>query len=99
MLGALNGIFGIVMAGRYEFAIPLVKSDQDAAALIILGGMVALFLAVLSALLLWGLGDSLAALVELPALVPLLWLVPPILLVTGLGQLFEYWSIRRKVRS
>ena len=96
VLGALNGIFGIVMAGRYEFAIPLVKSDQDAAALIILGGMVALFLAVLSALLLWGLGDSLAALVELPALVPLLWLVPPILLVTGLGQLFEYWSIRRE---
>jgi O-antigen/teichoic acid export membrane protein len=96
VLGALNGIFGIVMACRYEFAIPLVAKDDDAAALVVLGALVALFLSLVSALLVWGLGDALAELTDLPALVPLLWLLPPILLITGLGQLFEYWSIRRE---
>lgn len=96
VLAALNGIFGIAMAGRYEFAIPLAAKDDEAAALVLLSCFVALLLTLLSLLLVWSLGETLAELTGLPALVPLLWLVPPILLVTGLGQPFEYWSIRRE---
>ena len=96
VLSALNGIFGLVMAGRYEFAIPLVAKDDEAAALVVLAGLVALILTLLSLLLVWALGDAFAQLTGLPALVPLLWLVPPILLATGLGQPLENWSIRRE---
>lgn len=96
VLGALNGIFGLVMAGRYEFAIPLATKDDEAAALVVLAGLVALFLTLVSLLLVWILGEALAGLTSLPALVPLLWLLPPILLATGLGQPLEYWSIRRE---
>lgn len=96
VLGALNGIFGLVMAGRYEFAIPLAAKDDEAAALVVLGSLIALLLTLLSLLLVWGLGETLAELTGMPALVPLLWLLPPILLATGLGQPFEYWSIRRE---
>ncbi len=95
VLSALNGIFGLVMAGRYEFAIPLADKDDEAAALVVLAGVVTLFLTLLSLLLVWALGDALAQLTGMPALVPLLWLVPPILLATGLGHPLEYWSIRR----
>ena len=96
VLSAVNGIFGLVMAGRYEFAIPLASKDDEAAALVVLASLVALFLTLLSLLLVWSLGGALARLTDLPALVPLLWLMPPILLVTGLGQPLEYWSIRRE---
>lgn len=96
VLSALNGIFGLIMAGRYEFAIPLAAKDDEAAALVVLAGLFTLFLTLLSLLLVWALGDALAQLTGLPALVPLLWLVPPILLATGLGHPLEYWSIRRE---
>jgi O-antigen/teichoic acid export membrane protein len=95
VLSAINGIFGLVMAGRYEFAIPLAAKDDEAAAVVVLAGLITLFLTLLSLILVWTLGDALAQLTGLPALVPLLWLVPLILLATGLGQPFEYWSIRR----
>ena len=95
VLGALNGIFGMVMAARYEYAIPLAAKDNEAAALVVLCSLVALALTLLSMLLLWGFGERLAELTGMPELVPLLWFVPPILLLTGLGQPFEYWSIRR----
>jgi O-antigen/teichoic acid export membrane protein len=95
VIGALNGIFGIVMAGRYEFAIPLSAKDDEAAALVVIAGLIALFLSLVSLLLVWILGEALADLTGLPALINLLWFLPPILLVTGLGQPLEYWSIRR----
>jgi O-antigen/teichoic acid export membrane protein len=95
VLSAFNGIFGLVMAGRYEFAIPLTEKDDDAAALVILSVLVTVALTVLSVVLVWTFGNSLARLTGLPALMPLLWLVPLILLATGLGQPLEYWSIRR----
>jgi O-antigen/teichoic acid export membrane protein len=96
VLMALNGIFGLIMAGRYEFAIPLAAKDDEAAALVVLAGLITLFLTLLSMLLVWALGDALARLTGMPDLVPLLWLVPPILLATGLGHPLEYWSIRRE---
>jgi O-antigen/teichoic acid export membrane protein len=49
-----------------------------------------------SLLLVWTLGGALARVTDSPALVPLLWLVPPILLAFGLGQPLEFWSIRRE---
>jgi O-antigen/teichoic acid export membrane protein len=96
VLSALNGIFGLVMTGRYEFAIPISAKDDEAAAVLVLASLVVLFLTLLSLLLVWTLGDTLAELTGLPALIPLLWLVPPILFATGLGQPLEYWSIRRE---
>ena len=95
VLHAFNGIFGLVMAGRYEFAIPLSSKDDEAAAVAMLAGLVALFLTSVSLILVWTLGDTLAELTGMPELIPLLWLVPPILLATGLGHPLEYWSIRR----
>ena len=95
VLSALNGIFGLVMAGRYEFAIPLADKDDEAAALVVLACLVTVCLTLLSLVLVWSVGDVLAQLTNMPELAPLLWLVPPILLVTGLGHPFDYWSIRR----
>jgi O-antigen/teichoic acid export membrane protein len=96
VLGALSGIFGLIMAGRYEFAIPLAAKDEEAAEIVVLAGLVTVFLAVLSLVLVWTLGDAFAQRMELPDLVPLLWLLPPILLAIGLGHPLEYWSIRRE---
>jgi O-antigen/teichoic acid export membrane protein len=95
VLSAFNGIFGLVMAARYEFAIPVSSNDEQAAAVVVLAGLITVFLTTLSLLLVWTMGSTIAELTGLPALAPLLWLVPPILLATGLGHPLEYWSIRR----
>ena len=60
VLGALSGIFGLIMAGRYEFAIPLAAKDEEAAEIVVLAGLVTVFLAVLSLVLVWTLGDAFA---------------------------------------
>ena len=96
VLAAINGIFGLVMSGRYEFGIPLADSNKKAAALIVLGTIVVAGLSLVSFLIVWAFGAQLAAATEMHALNKLLWLVPLILLITGLGQPFEYLSIRRE---
>jgi O-antigen/teichoic acid export membrane protein len=95
VFAALNGIFGIVMAGRYEFGIPLSERDQDAAGLAIAGAMVSCVLTVLATVLVWVFGEQLSSATDMPELVSLLWLLPPILFLTGIGQPLEFWSIRR----
>jgi len=95
VVAALVGIFGAVMAGRYEFAIPLADRDEDAAALAIAGTVMTCVLTALAALLVWAFGDRLASATGMPPLASLLWLFLPSLFLTGIGQPLEYWSIRR----
>jgi O-antigen/teichoic acid export membrane protein len=95
VFAAFVGIFGSIMAGRYEFAIPLSARDEDAAALAIAGTVVTCVLTALAILLVWVFGELLARATSMPGLASLLWLLPPILFLTGIGQPLEYWSIRR----
>ena len=95
VFAALVGIVGAIMAGRYEFAIPLATRDEDAAALAIAGTVITCLLTTLAALLVIVFGKQLASFTGVPALAPLLWLLPPILFLSGVGQSLEFWSIRR----
>ena len=95
VLAAFVGIFGTVMAGRYEFAIPLSAQDEDAAALGIAGTVLTCFLTAFAGLLVWAFGERLASATSMPRLASLLWLLPPILFLTGITQPLEYWSLRR----
>lgn len=95
VIAALNGIFGLVMAGRYEYAIPLAREENEVGALIALSTIFTALLALLSCLLVWMFAKTIAELVGVPQLAPYFWLVPPLLLATGLGQPLDYWFMSR----
>jgi O-antigen/teichoic acid export membrane protein len=95
VFAAFVGILGSIMSGRYEFAIPLAAQDKEAAALVVAGTLVTCFLTTLAFLVVWAFGEPLEGATSMPGLASLLWLLPPILFLTGIGQPLEYWSIRR----
>lgn len=95
VFSGLNGIFGVTMALRYEFAVPVARSEYEAAATIVLASLLVLLTSSLAAVGLVVVGEDLVAWAGMPELASVLWLVPPTLLVTSLAQPFDYWSLRR----
>jgi O-antigen/teichoic acid export membrane protein len=90
------GIISVVAGLRYELAIPLPKTDEDARKLLVLS---LLFVGMTSSLVLvltvW-LGPFLVRLTYMNALAPYLWLLPFGLLLVGSYQSFNYWAVREK---
>lgn len=95
IFGAFASIFTIVIALRYEIAIPLEHDDRDAAALVSGAILASLGFTLLLCLpiLLWG--EAFSALAGVPALAPLLWLLPPCLALWGIGNALSFWSVRQ----
>ena len=93
---ALLGIGGVVVSLRYQLAIPLPESDQEAAwvALAALAGVMGTVLmsTVIVALFRAPIARGLGA----PELGPFLWLLPVGLLALGTYQVFKYWAIRKQ---
>lgn len=96
VFSGLAAIGGVVAGLRYEFAIPLMVDDHEAAAMFIVTAVVAALMALLLALLIWCSGDWLAMQVATPALASWLWLLPPAVLAWGLGSSLTFWSVRQR---
>lgn len=94
VFGAFASILITIVTLRYETAIPLERDNRVAAALVAASGLVGLLFSLLICLLVLVWGESFARLLNLPALAPLLWLLPPCLLLWGLGTTLSLWSIR-----
>lgn len=95
IFSALAAIMGVAIGLRYEFAIPVVKDDSDAVALVAATALCSLLMATIIALaiLLWG--REFAQLVGDEKRYPLLWILPPALLCWGIGSGLSFWAIRR----
>lgn len=93
---AILALFGVIAAGRYELAIPLPESDQEAANLTLLGFvLVVLTSAVTFAVfLLWP--QPIADALNAPSLASYLWLIPFGVFFLGCYEVFSKWAIRCK---
>ncbi len=93
---ALLGIGGVVVSLRYQLAIPLPESDQDAAwvALAAMAGVIGTVLVSTAVVVLFRapIAQGLGA----PELGAFLWLLPVGLLALGTYQVFKYWAIRKQ---
>lgn len=96
VLAAVTGICSVGIALRFEFAIPIIERDEDAAAMVVVTALAAVTMAALVALAIWLWGPWLADLIGVPAWAFLLWLLPPALLAWGCGSALSYWSVRRR---
>ncbi|MFL1455736.1 lipopolysaccharide biosynthesis protein [Marinobacter sp. GN3S48] len=90
------GILGVIASLRYQLAIPLPESDQEAASIAVLSLLVVLITTFFTAVAVYFFGDHIIGSLNTPGLGPYLWLVPLGLFLVGAYQVFQFWAIRTK---
>lgn len=90
----LLGVLAVVASLRYQLAIPLPESDEEAASVVVLSLILVLGMSTVSAFTLAFFGTQITESLNTPALEPYLWLLPLGLLLLGFYKVFRYWAIR-----
>jgi lipopolysaccharide exporter len=89
--------FAAVIGGaRYELAIMLPEQDSEAANIVVLAALVVAAIAIATAPVIAIFGGSIARLLGDAAVRDWLWAVPPVLLLTGMGEVGRNWFGRTK---
>lgn len=91
---AIVSVLIVVAAFRYELAISLPEDDVEAANIVALCAIVILSVAVLIALAIFLGGPAILHLLGASELDSLVWLLPLGVLLGGMFNVFNYWSIR-----
>ncbi len=87
---------GVIICFRYELAILLPKTDEQAANLLFLCLIIVCFVSVASIPVIFFGGDFIAGGLNSPGLKEYLWLVPPTLWVFGIFLAMMYWNTRTR---
>jgi lipopolysaccharide exporter len=96
LFSAITGIVGVVVCLRYELAIMLPKTDEEAANVLGVSLSFALLVSSLMAVAVWLGGTPLLSLLNAEALAPYLWMAPVTVLFGGLFAGLSYWNSRAK---
>ncbi len=96
VFASLLGILGVVASLRYQLAIPLPKTDEEAANISVLSLCIILGMALLAALIVIPFRHPIAEVMNVPLLAGYFWLLPLGLLLVGTYEVFNYWAIRKK---
>lgn len=93
---AVLGTISVAACLRLEIAIPLPENDEDAINLLALALGVASVLAIIFAILVFFLGDSIALWMRIPELSPYLWMIPVGMFLASGFAATQYWSTRKR---
>lgn len=96
---AILGILSVIASLRYQLAIPVPESEEEAASIATLSLLLVCFTVLCSSLALWFFGNQLVNLLNTPDLSIYLWLIPLGLFLAGTYQVLQYWAIRQKAFS
>lgn len=80
---------------RYEFAIPLPRSERNGRLLVALSLILNGITCILAAVILFFWGRDLSQLVNVPQLASVLWLLPFVLFGAGSYKVFRMWAVRQ----
>lgn len=93
---SITSIVGVIACLRYELAIMLPESDEEAANLLAVSLGFSLVVTCLTTLVIgWG-GETVLGWLNAPGLKPYLWLIPVTVLLDGVFQALNYWNSRTK---
>ncbi|WP_205599034.1 lipopolysaccharide biosynthesis protein [Halomonas faecis] len=92
----LLGILSVIASLRYQLAIPLPESDEEAGSIVVLSLLVVVGVTMFTSVIVGLFGSSIVELLNTPGMAPYLWLLPAGLFLTGVYQVFNYWAIRTK---
>ena len=93
---SITGILGVIVCLRYELAIVLPKSDEEAANIFGLCMLLVVVVSVITIPLLIILEQPLVQFLKAPQLGQFFWLIPPTLLISGTFLALNYWNTRTK---
>lgn len=93
---AITGILGVIACLRYELAIMLPESDEEATNLFGASLFFTVLISLLTVLVVWWGREPLLSLLNAPELGPYLWLIPPAVCVSGFFLALNYWNSRTK---
>ncbi|MDL1960302.1 MAG: oligosaccharide flippase family protein [Deltaproteobacteria bacterium] len=96
LFASITGIIGVLACFRYELAIMLPKTDEEAANLLGLSLFFVLIIIGISALIIFFTGDVIVNLLNSPELKKYLWLIPISVFVSGIFLALNYWNSRTK---
>jgi len=93
---SITNIIGVIACLRYELAIMLPKSDEEAANIFGLSIIFVFLVSIITIPLLFLFQRPVLLLLKTPQLGPFLWLIPVMTLITGISLALEYWNTRTK---
>lgn len=93
---AISSILAVVATARYEMAIMMPKSQEDAQSVFWLSILVSFFTCALALAMVLLIGADLADFIGNPELEKWLYLIPVTVLLTGIYQSLNYWNTRCK---
>lgn len=93
---AILGIFSVIASLRYELAIPLPESNEEAVNILVLSILVVIVISSMSGAAVFFLASDIGALLSLPEISHYLWLIPIGVFLAGLYNISNYWAIRTK---
>lgn len=93
---SLYSIIVIFSTMRYDIAIPLPESDEDAINLVALSFLLLIFTTMLIGLLSFFYGELICNFLSVPVLANYIWLLPFGLVVGGAYLILNQWNVRKK---
>lgn len=96
VFGALLGIISVVSSLRYELAIPLAKSDNDAIRIIVIVLALNFFIAAVVLIAIHYFQTSIAGILPIEHAAKFLYWLPLGLMTIGIYKCFNYWAVRKK---
>ncbi|MGD9780410.1 oligosaccharide flippase family protein [Methanomethylovorans sp.] len=93
---SITGIVSTIACMRYELAILLPESDDDAINILGLSLLIALFITILTVPLLFIFKETLILSLNSPQLENYLWLSPPFIFISTVFLALNYWNSRNK---
>ncbi|MGR6087040.1 MAG: lipopolysaccharide biosynthesis protein [Arcticibacter sp.] len=96
IITTLISLVGVVVTGRYEFAVGLPEDDRDAKSLVQLASVITVSISTLVLIFLVFFREGIAALMTFPSSPDYLFAIPVAALFYGGYQAFSFWQIRRR---
>jgi O-antigen/teichoic acid export membrane protein len=93
---SITSILSVIACLRYELAIMLPESDEEAANLLGVSLIFTVLISLLTAPIVWWGGELIVGWINSPGLLPYLWLIPPMTFVSGVFLALNYWNSRTK---
>lgn len=96
LFASLVGTIAAIACLRYELAIMLPKTDEEAANVLALSLLIASIISLILVPIIWLFGDYLISLLNAPQLRPYLWFVPLMVFLSGSFSAINYWNSRKR---
>ena len=93
---AIVSIVAVIATGRYEHAVMLTEKDEDALNLVALSITIAFCVSIITFLSVWIFNISITNILGEPEISRWLYFIPLSILLTGIYQMLNYWSNRKK---